>query len=385
MKIKLLSFLLYVFGCSLAHSQDVNSSRFLRNLGFSASIVKGYDISARGKDAPKLNLDIIGVELDIINRTDGAKDWQKLYNNPRTGLALSYLKLPTAYIYGEVYSAIPYINFNLINSPTTMGFIKFGIGAAYITNYFDSATNPYNNLISVPYNLGIQIGFGFHQRMFPNVDLALESGVLNFSNGSTSAPNNALNIVYFKGGINYFIYDRINQRGITPFHNDQTKRWYFQTFVGMGYTSIRIPLKTEYNVYVMSSQLLYAKNKIYNIGISADLYYDPTSNIRLYWPRKLEEISEADRLKAALGVALEINLGKLTIPMRGMHYVYNLKNVRVDRLYCTIGLRYTFKNNIFIESNIKSTLDNTSGIRSDFVETGIGFRFKARSTYSNTY
>jgi hypothetical protein len=58
-------------------SQDVNSSRFLRNIGISANIIKGYDFSARGRNAPNRNFDAIGAEFDFIYRADGHKDWQK--------------------------------------------------------------------------------------------------------------------------------------------------------------------------------------------------------------------------------------------------------------------------------------------------------------------
>ncbi len=371
-------------------SQDVNSSRFLRNIGISANIIKGYDFSARGRNGPTRNIEAIGYEFDLIYRTDGQKDWQKIYNNPRVGISFSHILMPTQWLYGNIYSAMPFFNFTLINRPTTMTFLKVGFGGAYIDKQFDTSStlridDLNNNLISQPYNLGIQIGFGFHQKIFSNTELALEAGALNFSNGSFNAPNNGINLVYLKGGMNFFIYDRVNHRGMTTFHNDQTKKWYFQSFIGTGFAKIKIPLKTQYDIYVWSSQLMYSKNKILNIGPAIDFYYDPTSNIRLLRPSSLDEINEIDKFKVAMGLSAEFNIGRISIPMRGMHYVYNLANVRVDRIYYAFGLRYTHKSNLFIQGSLKSTLDNTSGLRSDFLEYGIGYRFKAKSTYGNTY
>lgn len=384
-------FLLFLFTISIdSYTQDVNTSRFLRNIGVSANIIKGYDLSARGRNAPNRNFDAMGYELDLMYRTDGQKDWQKLYNNPRVGIGFVYILMPTPKLYGNVYSAIPFVDFTLINSPSTMAFLKVGFGASYIDKQFDtsttlSLTDFNNNLISQPYNLSIQFGVGLHQKILPNTELAFEGGLFNFSNGSYNAPNNGINLAYIKGGLNFFIHDRINNRGMTTFHNDQTKKWYFQSFVGTGFTKIRIPLKTHYHIYVVSSQLLYSKNKIMNIGPSMDLYYDPTSNIRLLRPASMYEISDNDKYKVALGLAVEFNIGKISIPMRGMHYVYNLSNVRVDRIYYIFGLRYTHKSNLFFQANLKSTLDNTSGVRSDFIEYGIGYRFKTKSTYGNIY
>lgn len=382
--------ILYLSISRTSFSQDVNSSRFLRNIGFSANIIKGYDFSARGANAPNKNFDAIGYEVDLIYRTDGQKDWQKLYNNPRVGISFSNIYMPTQWLYGNIYSAMPFFNFTLLNRPSTIAFFKFGVGFAYMDKQFDTSSTVQaesinNNLISQPYNLGIQFGLGLHQKVFSNTELGLEAGFLNFSNGSFNAPNNGINLAYIKGGLNFFIYDRVNHRGMTTFHNDQTKKWYFQTFVGTGSAKIRIPLKTQYCIYVWSNQLMYSKNKILNIGPAIDFYYDPTSNIRLLRPISMVEIKEADKFKVAMGLSAEFNIGRISIPMRGMHYVYNLANVRVDRIYYTFGLRYTHKSNLFIEGSLKSTLDNTSGVRSDFLEYGIGYRFKAKSTYGNTY
>ena len=380
-------FFFFLVTSFFSFSQDVNSSRFLRNIGISANIIKGYDFSARGRNAPNRNFDAIGAEFDFIYRADGHKDWQKLYNNPRFGLGLIYVLMPTEWLYGNIYSAMPFVNFTLINRATTSAFLKFGLGASYIDKQYDTSSvrELKNNLIGQPYNLGIQFGFGIHQKLFSNTELALEAGVLNFSNGSINAPNNGINLTYLKGGLNFFLYDRINHRGMTTFHNDQTKKWYLQTFFGTAYTKIRYPLKTEYDIYVISTQLMYSKNKILNIGPGIDFYYDPTSNIRLLRPASMDEIAEADKLKVAMGLSAEFNIGRISIPMRGMHYVYNLANVRVDRIYYVFGLRYTHKSNLFIQGSLKSTLDNTRGVRTDFIEYGIGYRFKTKSTYGNTY
>jgi hypothetical protein len=390
-----LNYRLYLFFFFLvisffSFSQDVISSRFLRNIGFNVNIIKGYDFSARGRNGPTRNIEAIGYEFDLIYRTDGQKDWQKLYNEPRAGISLSNIYMPTKWLYGNIYSAMPYMNFNLLNKPAIMAFLKIGVGIAYMNKQFDTsstinAQSINNNLISQSYNLGIQIGFGIHQKLFSNTELALEAGVLNFSNGSLNAPNNGINLAYLKGGLNFFLYDRINHRGMTTFHNDQTKKWYLQTFFGTAYTKIRYPLKTEYDIYVISTQLMYSKNKILNIGPGIDFYYDPTSNIRLLRPASMDEIAEADKLKVAMGLSAEFNIGRISIPMRGMHYVYNLANVRVDRIYYVFGLRYTHKSNLFIQGSLKSTLDNTTGVRTDFIEYGIGYRFKTKSTYGNTY
>jgi hypothetical protein len=113
------------------------------------------------------------------------------------------------------------------------------------------------------------------------------------------------------------------------------------------YSTIRYPLKTQYGIYVWSNQFMYAKNKILNIGPALDFYYDPTSNIRLLRPVSITEIKDVDRFNILVGLSAEFSIGRISIPMRGMHYVYNLANVRVDRIYYVFGLRYTHKSNLF--------------------------------------
>jgi hypothetical protein len=79
--------------------------------------------------------------------------------------------MPTQWLYGNIYSAIPYVNFTIINKPATMAFLKVGFGGAYIDKQFDTSStlkidDLNNNLISQPYNLGIQFGPGLHQKIF---------------------------------------------------------------------------------------------------------------------------------------------------------------------------------------------------------------------------
>jgi hypothetical protein len=74
--------------------------------------------------------------------------------------------MPTEWLYGNIYSAMPFVNFTLINRATTSAFLKIGLGASYIDKQYDTSSvrELKNNLIGQPYNLGIQFGFGIHQK-----------------------------------------------------------------------------------------------------------------------------------------------------------------------------------------------------------------------------
>lgn len=373
------------FAPTFVLAQTVYTSRFLRNIGISSSLLLGYDVSLRTNEAQfgNYNKIVTGAEFGIVYRTDGQKDWNKLYNNPRIGINFAYMNLPLNSIFGKAVTAIPYIDFNWLNLPKTYGFFRFGIGGAYMNKYYKVETNDKNYSISTTGNFAYELGFGLHHNIIPNMDLDFQVGMVNISNGGTKAPNQMISVGYAKFGVSAFFYDRMNTRGHTVFRSKLTKIWYWQAFAGGSYKSILKPLEVSYPVGVFSTQYLYAYNKLFNYGFAVDMFFDPTPNIRTLSPKSMSDIKFIDKFHAGVGFTSEFEIGKISIPLSLMHYVYNLKYVGTGGIYSKFGVRYTPMNNFFMGINFKNTFDSKAGVQGDFVECYLGYRLKPKPPIKN--
>ncbi len=381
-------FLLFVIVPFSLLGQTVYTSRFLRNIGISSSLALGYDVTLRTNDIQlgKYNKIISGAEFGIVYLTDGDKEWNKLYNNPRIGINVAYYNLPLNSIFGKAITLIPYIDFNWLNLPKTFGFFRVGMGAAYMNKYFIKDINPFNQSISTRGNFAYEFAFGIHHNIIPNMELDFMLGAVNISNGTIKTPNQSYTVGYFKMGVSAFFYDRMNTRGHTVFRNKLTNLWYWQAFGGGGYKSMVVPYQAyqaAFPVASFSGQYLYAYNKIFNYGFAVDMFFDATPNVRTSPPTKFTNVKFIDKFHAAAGFASEFQVGKISFPFQLMHYVYNLKFVGSGGIYHKIGVRYTGKSNFFMGINFKNTLDPERGYLGDFTEFYLGYRRRPKPPIKN--
>ncbi len=365
--------------------QTVYTSRFLRNIGISSSLALGYDLPVRNneKQLGDYNKLTTGAEFGIVYRTDGDKEWNKLYNNPRIGINFAYNNLPLNSIFGKAITVIPYIDFNWLNLPKTFGFFRVGLGAAYVSKYYIKDKNPLNLSIATNANFAADFAFGVHHNIIPNMELDFQLGSLLISNGTIKSPNQSILLGYFKFGVSAFFYDRMNTRGHTVFRNKLTNLWYWQVYGGGGYKSIIVPFIASFPVASLSGEYLYAYNKIFNYGFAMDMFFDPTPNIRTTAPTKLTDIKFIDKFYAGVGFASEFQVGKISFPFQLMHYVYNLKYVGSGGIYVKFGLRYTHKSNFFLGLNFKNTVDTKNGLPGDFTEFYLGYRRRPKPPIKN--
>lgn len=378
-------FLLCSIGSLSLFGQTVYTSRFLRNIGISSSLNLGYDVSPRnnGRELGEYNKIITGAEFGIVYRTDGDKEWNKLYNNPRIGLTFSYTNLPLNAIFGKAITAIPYIDFSWLNLPKTYGFMRVGLGAAYMNKFYIKEKNPFNLSIATNINFAYELGIGIHHNIIPNMDLDFQLGSVLISNGTIKSPNQSMMLSYFKFGVSAFFYDRMNTRGHTVFRSKLTNLWYWQVYAGGGYKSIIVPFIAAFPVASFTGQYLYAYNKIFNYGFAVDMFFDATPNIRTTAPTKLTDIKFTDKFYAGVGFASEFQVGKISFPFQLMHYVYNLKFVGSGGIYAKFGVRYTHKSNFFFGFNFKNTIDTKNGFPGDFTEVYFGYRRRPKPPVKN--
>ncbi len=126
-------------------------------------------------------------------KNDTSSSWTKYYNYPETGVTLFYSNIGNNDIFGNQYSVLAFISFNVFNRPIKPYYFKLGIGASYFDTYFDSITNPRN------IDVGSSFTWAFQAFLYKTIlekkgmNLRAGIGFSHASNGHTQLPNLGIN------------------------------------------------------------------------------------------------------------------------------------------------------------------------------------------------
>lgn len=126
-------------------------------------------------------------------KTDSSSNWAKYYNYPQTGVSLFYSYIGNNAIFGNQFSIMPFIGFNVFNRLEKPYYLKFSLGAAYFTSKYDSIENRKNVNVSSPYTWSFQLGA--YKTISEKPGMNLKAGFIfsHASNGHTQLPNFGLN------------------------------------------------------------------------------------------------------------------------------------------------------------------------------------------------
>ncbi|MDF1673806.1 MAG: acyloxyacyl hydrolase [Vicingaceae bacterium] len=135
-----------------------------------------------------------GLALSIGSfKTDTSSSWAKYYNFPQTGVSLFYSNIGNNKIFGNEFSAMTFVSFNVFNRSSKPTYLKIGIGAAYFDTYYDSITNPRNVDVGSPFTWSFQAGAYKVISEKDGMNLKLGFVFSHASNGHTQLPNFGLN------------------------------------------------------------------------------------------------------------------------------------------------------------------------------------------------
>ena len=126
-------------------------------------------------------------------KTDSNSTWAKYYNFPQTGISLFYSSIGNEKIFGDEYSIMTFIAFNVFNQKEKPIYFKLSLGAAYFTTYYDSISNRRNVNIGSPFKWSFQAGAYKTISEKPGMNLKLGLIFSHASNGHTQLPNFGLN------------------------------------------------------------------------------------------------------------------------------------------------------------------------------------------------
>ncbi len=144
-----------------------------------------------------------GFELEFAKQLSGEENFQKYKSHPRHGFTFTYVDLDKNFL-GESYSGSYFLQPTYKVGEQMHFLIRGSIGLSYLTNPFDSFTNPDNQTYAGHINGFLQLGTGIAYNLSKHISL---TGGVNFfhnSNGGFKQPNRGVNYPNVSLGISYF-------------------------------------------------------------------------------------------------------------------------------------------------------------------------------------
>lgn len=309
-------------------------------------------------------------ELSFQKQTYGKQYWQAYFNYPTIGFSAFYSNLGNIDIIGKAYALYPFINFPLNKSKTNTFSFRMGVGLGYLTNKYHPTENFHNTSIGSNVNAAISLTFEYKRYLSERYKISVFAGLTHFSNGSSTEPNNGLNIINAGLSATYLLKDA--EEYIPKQYSQQDfKKIKPEFYIGLSYGTKRILVFQENYTSVFNLEF-YVLDRISNlskIGFGLDLVYDATDNIYVknYYGYNFEP-TFLQLLKPGISLAYELLMGDASFLFNFGYHPYGL-DMSYGRWYQKLALKVDIGKFIFG----KITLNTHFGA-ADFIGFGIGVK-----------
>ncbi|MBQ6726829.1 MAG: acyloxyacyl hydrolase [Bacteroidales bacterium] len=242
----------------LIPAKSLSQSRF-RDWGYvSFGIDGGIVIPNEPSDSPVLGgVGVAGFNVGVGARMVGTEYWKDYWNYPYFGIKVGYEHI-TSTLVGERFSLGASLEMPFFRSERMGLGAFFDFGFSYLTNTYDSVSNPDNLFIGSHLNALISLGFCANWQVGKRTTLYSQLAFSHSSNGTVQLPNKGINIARLEVGakVNFAElrhllpcctvgYDDTVENGtknrlfinVSPVYNSSRKTWehYFSASASIGY------------------------------------------------------------------------------------------------------------------------------------------------------
>lgn len=294
----------------------------------------------------------------------GTKAWHHAYGFPELGITILYADLGYPEVLGHAWGAFPHISIPLFTKGTLSLNLRYGLGLAWLTQYYSEPDNERNIAISNPLNILMNTGLELHCPLSDQLTLRGGFAMTHFSNGKTRTPNKGLNVPALKIALSYAFSD-VPPRQAAQDGNPETRSLRF--YGALGYTRLYPAGGPAYAEFALSTTYTRQLSQKVALGLGADLFWGFSDREVL---RRLDQqpLSLAGLLKPGLHFAFEQWFGQTAFVLQQGLYLYAANN-NDGKGYNRIGFRHQWSDKWLISLSLKSHL-----FRADFIEWGMGYR-----------
>lgn len=307
-----------------------------------------------------------GVSISFGQRVSGSKNWHSAYRFPLVGGEISFYDFGNPRILGYSVGFNPFILFPIAGtSKYTLG-LKVSPGLNYVSKVYNSTKNPTNIAISTHFNAQILLGVENMFRISSRIDLIVGLNMIHNSNATYQKPNTGLNSTSVTAGFRFKKQSPKVKYSLLSTSESSSKR-NFNLHVGYAIKEIKEPEGSKYEVYFLSTELLYRLTSYTNFGGSIDAFYDD-SGYEIASELGVKYNYRAELVKVGAAACVELKLDRLSIVGNLGIYAYN--RIREGNyVYQRIGLRYRVLQHLSAHLGLKTHLNVA-----DHLELGVVFR-----------
>jgi hypothetical protein len=312
-------------------------------------------------------------ELCLIQQSNGAKKWERIYKNPEKGIGLYLANLGNPQQLGFAIGLYPFVNFPLNPSSKFKLYLRSGNGIGVITKPYKRFTNHKNNINGTYLNEFIYLRLN---SVFPlTKDLRIETGIglTHLSNGNWAQPNLGINLLTINTGITLAGYQDSNDKykpalDTTP--NKLDYKPFFCVIASGGPTELNYRDGKKYGSYALALFGWKPVSPKSRFGAGFDFFYDK-SNIARSQTGSIYYKSDTGltNIQAGIRVGYELVVGKFTLPIEMGSYFFT-KSTANGPLYHRFGIRYYINKHLILAYTLK-----THWVTAENIEFGIGYRF----------
>ena len=310
-----------------------------------------------------------GFEFDANWQLMSEKSWQYCFCYPRAGISFFYTNFANPEILGSSFALYPFIEPSINGDRRFYSTVRFGIGPTYLSNVFDSVSNPENKFYSTHISFIVHANFGLNYKFTERFIIRLAADFNHISNGGIKNPNLGINFPTASFGLEYNFNPlpyaiRLKDKSIKLINYKY--RYDFAIFT-TGKTAVKG--QERYPVFGMISGLSLVVGRQNALSLQTEFTIDLADRQEIRRDSLMKGEDFIDHKYFALLAGHELILGKFNFYQQLGIYIYSPFKRR-DPVYQRYGLNFYITRNLFIGTNIKAHRQVA-----DFLDFRIGYSF----------
>jgi len=307
-----------------------------------------------------------GAEFFFQTQTDGSKWWQRVHGYPQVGFSVMYFDLANPGVVGTATAIIGYTNLTLVRSKNFLFSFQTGAGLGYLSKRFDPVTDRKNMGIGSHVNSAIRVHFLTRYKLSENLFFNLNYGITHFSNGAFKLPNLGINNISLNAGLTYSFNSE--PEFLKPEIPAVDKRLIPEIVYGFGVKGNYPPNGKQYFAHTLCLQVLKPLSHKSRIAFGGDIFYD--RSLARFAGDSVPSDGNLQIVRSGIHTGYEMPINRITMLIHIGYYL--IDNVNIDgNFYHRYGIKYEPGKNLFFNLSLKS-----HWARADFVELGLGWRFR---------
>ncbi|MBI5217572.1 MAG: acyloxyacyl hydrolase [Bacteroidia bacterium] len=304
-------------------------------------------------------------QFEVGRQTYGKEPWEQMYHYPEYGLGYYFADLNDPKLLGYVHASYAYLNSPFFRNDKFSMNYHLAIGLSYVTRCWDYRNNYENLAIGTHLNVYFNVNLNASLRVSKKIELTAGIGGCHYSNGAVAQPNLGLNVIDFDIGFKYFLNDCKAEKVVQeiPAFNKKNE---FSITLSAGTKGIE---RRGTNYLLSTASLYFARqlNQKRKVGFGTDIFYDET--LYTEFPDSIH-MPFSKVIRNGIFISHEFLIKKFSIVTQLGCYTY-YKVEPFFPVYTRLALKYDITPSIFANIGLKAHM----GV-ADFIEWGVGYRFK---------